>query len=474
MKKNWFELVKSVTLVGLVTLSIVLTGFLWLNAPSLNSPSFDDPIKNDYFPPYIFNDKKYNQKKLHQLAAPYQVIVHYNGHASWLLPENEQYTKLIDMISKGMMENESFTLVNQPHPDQWNELFHQLPGVELYFPEDTAISTLDPFFQQALTKVELLNQLETVSRIWIFTKPSDSKVRIWFISDREQKIVQASVGLPQKEWIDHIAEASQAKQVTLTAHAANGKNPWDPANEKYPFSRIFYLPSSPVQMNQLSYNVKELAIDDMKVWLFKDPAIEPINLNRDEKLFMHNDQLLTYNQKDKTMVYKDTTRSTQGMATPSERLDSINNFIQRHRGWSGNFLLDTIETEDDIDRYYFRLFANGLPVYVKLEEGNSTHTQTPLNQIILEASGGGVRKYTRSVHYLSGEPTRKPANLPGKDELLSWLNAKKIDLNQVERIFPGYMVELSNSPNQSNTKAILNPVWVIIPTNQELIFFSSP
>lgn len=473
MKKNWFEHFKTVTLVGLVTLSIVLTGFLWLNAPSLNTPSLDDPIKNDYFPPYIFNDKKYNQKKLHQLAAPYQLIIHYNGESSWLLPENEHYTELIDMISKGMMENDSFSLIVQPHPDQWNELFHKLPGVELYFPEDTNISTLDPFFQQALNKIELLNQLEQVSRIWIFSKPTDPKVKIWFISDFEQKIVQANIDLPQNEWIHHITEANKTKQFTLTAHVANDKNPWELENEKHPFSRIFYLPESPIPMNQLTYNIKELAIDDMKVWLFKDPAIEPINLNRDEKLFIHNDQLLTYNKSNKTMVYKDTSHSTQDMTSPSERLDSINNFIQRHRGWSGNFLLDTIQAEDEIDRYYFRLFIDGLPVYVQLKEGNSVHPQISLNQIVLEATKGGVSKYTRSMFYLSGEPTTKQTTLPGKNQLLSWLNSQKVDLNQIERIFPGYMLNLSGTPNQANAKAVLEPVWVIIPINQEPIFFGS-
>lgn len=467
MKENWIEHAKSVALVGLVTLSIVLTGFLWFNAPS-----YEESTIKEYVPPYVFNDEKYNQKKLYQLAAPYQLIIHHGGKASWVLPESEHYKKLIEAVSKGIIEEQP-SLIGKPQPEQWNELFNHSPGVELQFPEDLPVSALDAFFQQSLAKLNALNELDEVSRVWVFAQPDDERVWVWFISDDEQKIVRAAIELVPNDFTEKIAAASQSSPITLTAHPANGKAPWDPANKKEPFSRVFYLPSTPVNMNQLTYTVKGFDIDKMKEWLFKDPAIEPINLSRDEKLYMYNDQLLTYNQKENAMIYSDTSRRAQNLPTHSDRLDAINHFIQKHRGWSGNFLLNTIKTEDEANHYHFRLIAKGYPVYLNHEDAESGHADLELDQIVLEASDSGISKYTRSMLYLSGEPSAKRSSLPGKNQLLSWMAANKIKLDQVERIFPGYQARLNHSAPHE-TEATLVPAWVIVPENKKPIFFSSP
>ncbi len=459
MKEKWIEHIKSVTLVVLVVLSFVLTGFLWYS-----SPPYEEKNETVYVPPYPFSDKKYNSKEIYQLVSPYQIIIHQGGRHSWVRPENKIYSDLLKEAREA--DFDAVTSVT-PNPEIWNRLYNQAAGVELKFPRDVSVSLLDAFFDESLRQHPLLNRLENISRIWLYSQPETKQTSIWFISDKEQEIVQAQVQLPNQELDGLVAQAANEKGPSLAAIPADGKPPWDPASQNQPFSHVFYLPDRPLTMNRYIYKTDEIKVKDMNQWLSRNPSIDPIILNNNEEMYMYDDdESLTYNKQGNFMVYNDTDNQAEGtLLSVTDEISNINNFVQDHRGWTGNYLLDEIKMseENNAHQYIFRLIVQGYPVY--WEDRKTIHPDT----IELQTGNqGSVSKYVRSMLYLSGQPDRTEVKL---EQLQNVLAAKKVNLQAVKHVFPGYRARLTGSKEKQVT---LDPAWVVILNNGKTMITSSP
>jgi regulatory protein YycH of two-component signal transduction system YycFG len=254
-----------------------------------------------------------------------------------------------------------------------------------------------------------------------------------------------------------ISNATKTNAHPITPIALHGSLPWETTSAS--LSRIFYFPTTPLRLKQLSFQVENINIDNMKQWLFRDPEIKPLIPNADESFYMYNDQLLNFNVKHNYMTYNDSTSGeNEESLSLSNQLDSIKNFVQRHQGWTGLYLLDEIQKDD---LYLFRLFKQGYPVF--WPNGDASHGIYP-DLIQLQTGDNGVNKYTRSMYFLSGKPTElKEIVLPGKESLLTTLKQKGIPLNHVERIFPGYVAEETITNKRKQIQ--LNPVWVIHKTD---------
>ncbi|MBH8607712.1 YycH family regulatory protein [Thermoactinomyces sp. CICC 10521] len=457
MSEKWIEHAKTATLVTLVTISLVLTGFLWFSSPGYQT----NPPFTKYDLTYIYSGTKYNDRAAHQLASPYQVIVHANNKISWLLPEGNTYARLTQLLQKASFD--SFTTV-APTADMWKTLFTQAPGAELVFPRDISVQYADAFFDASLLQKYPLNGLDSISRIWFFYNPASKESFVWFISAQDQQIVQAKVDLGDKHLEDEIARSSMTKSPPLTAVFADGKAPWEQKNPSgHAFSRFFYLPTSSLPMNEWSFKLTLFDINEMKKWLIKDPSVEPFVTNKNEDLYMNNNEFLTYNKKGNFMSYSQTPDDTEpGTSNLYTDLAHINNFVQRHHGWTGNYLLDDVRSNDN-NQYSFRLLVKGYPVYWS--------ANVPINpdQIQLQTNNNEVIKYYRSVYILGSPDRQRTLSLPGKAELLQSLADKKISLSTVEQIYPGYQAD-----GIAGKQAVLKPVWIVITTSGKRMFISSP
>lgn len=456
MKEKWIELIKSVVLVILVTLSFVLTGFLWYSSPSYEEKSAE------FVPPYVFNDERYNNKSIYQLVTPYQLILHHAGQTSWVLPENETYKELLESARDTSLSD---VRPIQPTAEEWKKVY-LATGMEFHFSRDPMISQLDTFFKETLYQQPHLKRLNKVSRVWFFSEPQTGQMMIWFISDQEKKVIQAKAEI--KNLAVQIAEASNESTLSLVPVPVNNQFPWDEENDRTPFTRLLYLPVNPLPINQVIYNTGNIKEEAMIQWLFRSGELDPIILDNREHLYMFNDELLAYDKPGNYMVYTDTSSKAQmDLFTVTEEINQINNFVQFHRGWTGNYLLDDITQKDDSYLYQFRLFKQGYPIYwMDKEEGiypDLIHLQTGSN---------GVSHYKRSMLYLSGDPAKISAkHLPGKEQLLQFLDKQKVDLATVERIYPGYQAKVISKGKQVQ----LDPVWVVwIEKRETPLFITSP
>jgi regulatory protein YycH of two-component signal transduction system YycFG len=453
MNQRRLESIKTVSLLVLVVLSFILTGLLWYR-----SPAYEDRDMPGYVPQYILNEK-YNRKQPFQLVSPGQVIVHDAGKHAWLRPESAVYDAWIEAVRKV-----DFIKVNEVEPlaKDWDVLFHQAIGLEFQYLTDVNIDFLNAFFAADLSQQQYFDKLGKVSRVWIYQNPVSHQDLLWFISDANQKAVQVQVRFGQENLATLLRQTSHADSFHVEVYPVSGVMPWDERNKLLTFARIIYLPSSAITLDRATYQTERIPIDSMNKWLFKDPVHHAISLGNEETLYMFGGQLLTYDKVSEDMVYEDNqTRPYLEPITLEDHLRKTIDFMQRHRGWAGEYLLDQASEEVDFPQYRFRLMIDGLPLYWKPDENiypDVIQIQTGLNP----NGTNGVRKYTRSLIFLPDPPKKEPVLLLGKESLLLLLKKQKIDLKTVERLFVGYRAQ--NLPTEK--QVLLEPTWFVI-TNQK-------
>lgn len=448
-KKRWIEHTKTVALALLVSFSLILSGFLWYNAPVYNNEKLVS-----YAPLYIFNDERYNKNKMmYQFVSPYQLIIHQNNQINAILPEEQPYKEFITLAHK---TNFIQTTLIHPTPADWNRLLSS--GVEFQYPHDMSSDQLDAFFGGSLTQQPIISSWKNISRIWFFHDPQTKQFYIWFISDADQEVAQSQISWDEQTWNTWMSN-SVGEGPMLTAVSTTGKLPWDPTNAGQPFARTLYLPAAPITMKSFLYATDRIEENTMTQWLFKDPSVSPIISDNNESLYMFGGQLLSYNYQNNSMVYNDTESQPQPQSAQQE-LNSINNFVQRHRGWSGNYLLDEIASVEEFNQYRFRLFMQGYPVYW----GQNEDTDISPDLIRLQTGSNGVNKYIRSMIYLTEQQPipSHDTQLPGKDQIFASLAEEKIDLNKVQRIFLGFQAYDRSSESQ----VLLKPAWFVMVEGQ--------
>lgn len=464
-QKRW-EHIKTILLTFLILLSFVLTGYL-----IFSTPSFEESSDGYLRPPFI-GEEKNNQQSVYQLAAPFQLITHYQGNHALTLPQDQNFDHLYEMIREAELKN--FAEI-KPTPEQWETIFGESVGVELHFLHDTTIGQLDSFFKRTVFREQpLIKDQKKIGRIIFFIQPTSNTIDAWFISDETKTVIQAETFQINAQQLDRqIHQAAISSKYSLIPYPTNKRAPWNKENEKVPFTRIIYLPRTPFSMETLTYNLREIDIEHMKQWLFTDPSVAPIQLNNNESLYMYNDpnmyndQIITYNKQKNTMVYTNAPTKTENQPMlVREELDEINQFIQRHRGWTNIYRLDQIKTEDHANEYIFRLFVNHLPVYWTPSE---TSKMIDPDIIQFRVIAGSINKYSRSLHFLSKEVVNKSTTtMPDQNEILALLKQHKINLIQIKRLYPSYQA----IPFQGQTVQ-LTPIWTVEMNDGKIHFLST-
>lgn len=466
--KSWIEPCKTVCLILLVMLSFVLTGYLWYSAPS-----YEENREEDYIQPPAIGNEKDNNKTLPQLTSPLSMIAHRAGQHLLLSVDDRLYTQLSNHVQQMVLSQ--FQLF-QPTPEEWNLAYLQSQSLELQFLQNRTVGQLDAFFQKTILRDQSLLNQRTISRILLFAEPKSNRVWIWFVDDQHQQVVRAlAENLSVSTFNQLLASVTPSTHIRLTPLPANEKPPWDKANKDLPFSRMLYLPAQEVQLPAFEYKLQMIDLHTMRLWLFKDPYVSPIQLNNDEQLFMYNgpdqsmDQILTYHKKYNSMTYTSSPLpSEEPKALTREEINQINQFIERHRGWTGNYLLDQLHTENNTTEYLFRRFLFGYPLYLKGEQPG-----VHLSTIQFQVTDNSVSKYARSLFHLQGKPqSQHKQTLPSAEVLLSELKKRGILLMQIQRIYPAYLGSLQKNGN--NQLAHLTPVWAVQTLNGHVQTIAAP
>ncbi|MFC7440135.1 two-component system activity regulator YycH [Laceyella putida] len=462
MEQKWVEHIKTVVLIILVTLSFVLTGFLWFYSPGYQQKP------DGYRPPTVLTGDKYNEKNSRQFVAPYQLIVTQGGKTTWIHPDREEYQSIVNSIRDANITQ--FEKISHVKSEEWKKRLLDGPSLQLQFARDVNVESLDAFFKASILEQFSLHLPAETSRILLYV--NGGQPQIWLISDDTGEIWQAALHLDPSALEKAMGQARQQAQVELAPVVANGKMPWDKANENLPWSRIFYLPTTPPPLPTWNYKTEQIEIDDIKEWLLTSSKVEPIVIH-DENLYMSEDQRLIYNKRVNSLQYSEDVPAEESKNLMVEdQLYDINKFVQRHRGWTGDYLLDWVEPvkeEAETNQFTFRRIIAGLPVY-----WNQPSEQTIYPDVLqfqAGASGGadGIKQYVRSASYMIEGTRTGEANLLDRDEVLRQLSERKIPLTAIEQISPGYEAKFYNA-----NKIQLTPVWVVLTTAGKQFLIGSP
>lgn len=446
MYKKWIEPAKTVSLIFLILLSLVLTATLWFI-----TPVYMEHDNNHITSPKI-GDARYNKKSRYQLTGPPILYLHVTGNHYWLTQKNEHsYDALLSAVSRCKMT--SFHQI-KPTPEQWKTLFQTSYGIEFSFFHDTPVNQVDAFFDQNLGMQPVLANLNRISRIWLFTDENSDQTSIWFISDQEQKVVSANTDISGGDLRNQVTLAEQmSHSPNLIPISTTNKLPWDSANKDAPFSRIIYLPEQPVTVKRYTYAPKEISINDMKLALLQT-SVDEIRL-KEELIYIWDDLMLTYNKNTKNMIYSDEPNSetAKDNTITTDIVNITDSFMEKHYGWTGNFLLEKYERPEKRNLYTFRLIHDGFPVFWYQNESDILH----FDQIQIQAEPSnvnGIGIYKRSLITLNPSPVSvRDAVLPDMKQFLHLLEKKGIPLSSIQRVYPAYQAQPKGKLYE------LVPVW---------------
>ncbi|MFC4077264.1 YycH family regulatory protein [Salinithrix halophila] len=432
------ESIKSVLLTVLILTSFVQSGILLYS-----SPSYEERLDSTFTDPQKIGSQEFEKQGIHQLAAPGQILLHEDGEHRQVSigPENKDYRRLLEKLHlTRFKELQEVT----PSAKDWDELLNEKRGVELRFNRNLPPDTMQAFFSSDLEKLNL----DSISRVWFYDDPKSKQLFVRFISDETGETVQGKASLNAfDDWMG-LAKGQDAARLAaiLPAKAKEGKKAPDP----------LYLPEAPLPVKGYTYPLKEIRIDDLKQVLFQDPDLAKQILELDNsKIYTDSNRTLQHNTKADTIVYNRPDPATAKTSTLAEQLDLINTFMNRHGGWTGNFLLDEVQEDPDQKTPFlrFRLYTRNLPIY--WEGGEKTSPAT----IRLAAVNKGVTSYERSLWYLAPQPVKERTvekELPGKDDFLKELNRRGLSPEKdVQTVYPGYRAV------PGKKVVTLLPVWVI-------------
>lgn len=441
------EHLKSAVLFLLVIASCAQTGLLWYN-----SPSYEEPLRPDYVQPLKIGSEEFEKQNLFELAAPPEILLHREGTHQQIFPENEKHEDLMKKIHFTQIEDlKPIT----PSFSRWNKLMDQEEGVELRLNREAKTDMLAALFSTPPNT----SNLDTFSRIWFHRNGNNTNVSVWLISDRDQKVLEGTAQI--EDYSSWLSLADFEDSPLVSPVYTDGNEQVEVGFRGVP--RVFYLPDHAQQMDKKTYTLNTINIDDMRKALFPDPPSAKRTQVRDS-IYIYSDRrrTLQYNGNSETMVFSNPANSnTQNSSSLSEELNNINRFINRHGGWTSNYLLERIneDTANETTLYDFRLFSGGHPVYWKSKE-----EQSP-DSIRLAATNRGVATYERSLRYLvTNSVQTQSEELSGKTDLLQQLEKQKLPLSQVDWIYPGYRAEVQEKSVE------LTPVWVVINNRGEISF----
>ena len=130
---------------------------------------------------------------------------------------------------------------------------------------------------------------------------------------------------------------------------------------------FIFREKSPV-VDRLTFRLKKIDVNDMILILFRNPSNPKRSQVFDSTyIYMDSDsgRTLQHNEQNQTMVYNNPLNETGEESSPSSDLATITTFMNRHNGWTGNFLLNRVEMDlnNGSNNYVFQLYLKGYPVY---------------------------------------------------------------------------------------------------------------
>jgi len=416
------ENIKTLTLTILVIASLIQSYLL-----AFSSPQYDQIIPANY----VETELSGTQLELKELIFPKDIVIHLGeGKHTLLYPEMIFYNMIMNVVKQrtlgGLQERNG---MNSP----WIMGNNEKIGIEIRFAEQLPFEILRQTMNINSEEEELIGQVDTLH---IFMNAGQEDIRVLLMNS------QSRLGY-------------EATQVDLTAKDVERFIGFGESLIPYELYREqFYVPLEAVPIMQLTAPYYKFDAEQLQTSLFPDPFNTRNLIEKDgSKIYTDGKRGLRLMAGTHWMSYTDP-------AAIAEQPDNLINslftgiqFINRHGGWNGNYLivgsnLDRVRMNEQY--FIFRKFVGSFLGSYPIVEPNSEY---PFGDIRIMVQNRVITEYERSTMQIQeNEIVQEEVTLAGGDSLIQTLDQFP-QITMVKNIYPAYRVDILESEIQ------LNPIW---------------
>lgn len=418
------ESAKTLLLAVLVAASLVQSYLL-----AYSEPNFDTIIPTDY----VESKLEGTQEELGNLLFPQDIVLHFgNGENTVLYPRMIFYRMILEVVEQRTFDGLRVPGSNVSLPEPNSE---EAQGIEIRFSNELTL----PLLQKMMNlKGEALGETEPIDRIHIYTMPEREEVRVFFAGTRNGVVYEATkADLTIKDVERFIGFGETRARYSSTGVSGH------------------YLPVEPIPMVQYRYKYRQFTAEQLQRSLFPDPFSTRNLTERDgSEIYTDGKRGLQLSNDRLWLSYTDPAAPAEGEQTGLDTALSAVQFVNRHGGWNGEYLLEDIQqdatnAEQRIQfRHYIGSYPGAYPV-VGAADGTS------FGKIELVLRNRVVTRYERSTVQLEGTAIeRTSVSLPG-GEALTVLWDQFSEKALVEAVFPAYRAQLSDED------VLLEPIWAL-------------
>jgi regulatory protein YycH of two-component signal transduction system YycFG len=421
------EKAKTLLLVLLVAMSLVQTYFLAYSMPGMEAQvkTRQDYVKTEPLGP---------EEKVENLLFPEEMVLHLgNDRHTVLYPNDTFYDSILQRLQGREFKGFQSDSVNTV---DWDLVRREDIGVEIRFGRAIPFELLQRVFK---IDSDFLFSRDSVTRIWIFTRPNGEEVRTFFFSADGVSVY----------------ESLRADLTVQDVETYTGFGTY-----RVPFSSAdgqLYVPDKPLSFVALQAGFSRYTPDQMQQNLFFDPGVTRTIQDRQDGTQMYTDgkRGLKVEQDGGWLVYTDPVpASGAGDSLPDNVMTAVQ-FVNQHGGWNGTHRLVKTADPDSAGVIRFQQFYNRLPI-VSTGTFRFGYMQLTLRQ-------GTVSSYERSL-LVPGEPKgqRTLRTLPYGDALLKSIR-QAAGGEAVEALFPAYV------PTLGKDTLKFTPAWAVRLGNGDVI-----
>lgn len=419
---KYYEQIKSVILLLLVTLSILLTFLNW-----------------NYQPNYkIIEETKVEtktvgeSKTLQEVFLPYRVIVSENNkllgdvstnnlnHLMWTI-SNWKTTEL-------KFEQNNITI------EEINNLITKNRHITLFYSVEVPFKV----FQSILTFSKSEIPESSFDRIMIDWSKLDQSnfIKIHFVNTKENTLYSTTVFISESNFHSNVLEPLEG----LTEFKEVKRNN----------ALSLYVPIEPVKLYRYTYYIDEVSPDKFRDVLFHDPNIVKKNNDSSDSLkYTDGMSLMTVDTNSKVFNFVNPASEKLTDISISDLVNYSFQYINNHGGFNGDFRYVSVNLEKHVTDY--QLFMHGYPVFSSITSTHITSTWGN-NQIF---------RYKRPFYLLEMDISseKKSELLYSGIRIINTISqSSKLDLSAMDDLIVGYNLV----QNDSDLLYTLEPSWFAI------------
>ncbi len=414
---KYIEHIKTAVLILLILLSVTLTFSIWTFRPNY------EPIEQSPTSEITLGDKQ----KLSEVILPYKIISTSRDGITGTT-DREDIKTLMDFMKTWSFQNLA-EADKEITADEADEIISQPESVTLFFRSPIPFGVVDSLFRFS----DSVTTESSFSQVVIETQSDIGLVHF----------IGADGG---RRFTAHVTGVKPERLSSLMA----GAEEYEPfAAVERETARTLYLPATSNSVSNMTFFQQDISPSDFSEALFPDISMvkkEPFG-EHSEKYFDINYQMIVDTQM-KTLKFTNISMRSEneGVSIPSELLLDSMNFVNKHGGWTNDFVLSSMDPLRKLIKY--RMEVEGYPVF-----SDSSLTFTEITQIW---GNGQISSYSRPYYQL-GQPLPESSEkrLPAGTDVAEYLRQQpEVDFDHVSDIVRGYELQ-----RNEETLYTLEPAW---------------